>query len=113
MSASLFVAHADPRSPNQKRLSFLVKADSHRDAWKIARKVCATGQGALCRDPVTHELHARPMTPAAYTVRRILATGINHRGRPPKLTADDLTLLAQERGVKIPPRVMKVLEALG
>jgi hypothetical protein len=111
-SKSIFVVSAKPRSTTQEPVTFLVEADTHRDAWFVARRACSTGDGALVRDPQTLSLEPRSIAPAAYTVDRVLSSAPQRRGRPPKLTVSDLFARAEELGTKIPPRVRRVIDEL-
>lgn len=113
MSKSVFVVSAKPRTgSNDGSVQFLIEADTHRDAWFVARQVCHSGDGALVRDPSTLALEPRSIAPAAYTVGRVLSSSPHRRGRPPKLTVEDLFKRAEEQGVKIPPRIKRVIDEL-
>lgn len=109
----LFAVNAENRQDPSARSTFLIEAESHRDAWRVAREVCKTGRGAKLRDLANHELlHQLPLTPGALTVKRVLSTNVSRRGRPPKLTVDDLTSLAERNHVSVPPRVRRVIQEL-
>lgn len=109
----VFIVAAEPRSETgSSTLQFLVESDSHRLAWQEAREVCRTGRGALMREAHSQSLHEFPIPAGAYTVKRVLSAAPAKRGRPPKLTTEDLRSLAVTRDVKIPPRVRRVIEEL-
>lgn len=93
--------------------TFLVQAENHRLAWQVARAVARTGKGALYRNPHNpDDLLEFPIDAGSVTVTRVLSTEKNRRGRPAKVLIDDLLMMADERGVKIPPRVRNVLNDL-
>lgn len=93
--------------------TFLIQAESHRLAWQVARTVARTGKGALYRNPHNvDDLLEFPLDAGSVTVTRVLSTEKNRRGRPAKILIDDLLMMAEDRGVKIPPRVRNVLNDL-
>lgn len=109
---SIFVVTARSHSTDQTS-TFLVRAQSHRVAWQVARNVARTGKGALYRNPHNvEELIEFPIDAGSLTVTRVLSTQKNRRGRPAKVLIDDLLHLADDRGVKIPPRIRNVLNEL-
>lgn len=93
-------------------LIFLIDAESHREAWRKAREVCRTGEKVLVQSPETRELERRSFAPATYTVERVLTSGPHRRGRPPKLTADDLLRAVRRGSVKLPVRAKRALAEL-
>lgn len=111
MDLQVFVVNATSRR-DDGGMTFLVKAENHRLAWQIARAVARTGQGALFRDPKTDELVKFPIDAGSLTVTRVLSAEKHRRGRPARVLVDDLLHLANERDVKIPPRICKVLNEL-
>lgn len=112
MSETIFVVNARNHQTGNTS-TFLVKAESHRLAWQVARRVARTGKGALYRNPHDpQKLEEFPIDAGAMTVTRVLSTEKHRRGRPARVLVDDLLHLAEGRGVKIPPRVCKVLQEL-
>lgn len=107
-----FIVSAESKTNPQTTVVFLVKAESHRDAWATARKVARTGKGAFERDPRTDELKPLALARDEFTVRRVLSAEAGRRGRPPKITTEDLLRLASHRRVNIPPRVARVIREL-
>lgn len=108
----VFLVDADAHDETKAHVQFLVKAPNHREAWKTAREVCRSGRGALVRDLTTNELGERKLEPSAHTVTRVLSTETRRRGRPPKLTANDLLTLADQSDVRVSQRLRKVIDDL-
>lgn len=109
----VFLISAESRNdPTARPLQFLIEAESHREAWRIARESCKTGRGAKVRDPVTQQLEPYDLKPNAFTVKRVLSTSQSRRGRPPKVMATDLVRLAEGRGVRITNQLKKVINEL-
>lgn len=107
----VFVVFAESKAAT-KNAQFLIEAESHRDAWRVAREVCRTGRGALVRDPVSQQLEPFPLAAGQQTVKRVLSTTRTRRGRPPKLTTDDLRTVAESRGDRVSQALERVLGAL-
>lgn len=112
MSKTVFVVSAKPRASSAQPIQFLVESDSHRQAWADAREVCRTGEGGFVRRVSDQSLVTWEVRPGGFTVDRVLSTEPNRRGRPPKITVDDVLRRAAETGVRVPRRIKQVIGEL-